>query len=147
MVVETEGDLLARFVVRIKELDKSVQVIREILSKLPEGDLATRVPRKIPEGETVSCTEAPRGELYYFIKSRGGDKPDRIKVRTPTLANWGAVLSTVVGCQLADVPMILAGVDPCFSCNDRMVQIHRDGGQDCTWSWNDLRRYGIEHYR
>jgi ech hydrogenase subunit E len=147
IVIETEGDLLARFVVRIKELFESLRVIREILDKLPEGDLTTRMRRKVPEGETVSCTEAPRGELFYFIKSRGGDKPDRVKVRTPTLSNWGAVLSTVVGCQLADVPMILAGVDPCFSCNDRMVSIRTGISQRRDWTWEDLRKYGIEYYR
>jgi ech hydrogenase subunit E len=147
IVIETEGDLLARFVVRIKELFESLRVIREILDKLPEGDLTTRMRRKVPEGETVSCAEAPRGELFYFIKSRGGEKPDRVKVRTPTLSNWGAVLSTVVGYQLADVPMILAGVDPCFSCNDRMVRIRTDIARDRRWTWEDLRRYGIEYYR
>jgi ech hydrogenase subunit E len=147
IVIETEGDLLARFVVRIKELFESLRVIREILAKLPEGDLTTRMARKVPEGETVSCAEAPRGELFYFIKSRGGDKPDRVKVRTPTLSNWGAVLSTVVGYQLADVPMILAGVDPCFSCNDRMVSIRTGISQRRDWTWEDLRKYGIEYYR
>jgi ech hydrogenase subunit E len=147
IVIETEGDLLARFVVRIKELFESLRVIREILAKLPEGDLTTRMARKVPEGETVSCAEAPRGELFYFIKSRGGDKPDRVKVRTPTLSNWGAVLSTVVGYQLADVPMILAGVDPCFSCNDRMVSIRTGISQGRDWTWEDLRKYGIEYYR
>jgi ech hydrogenase subunit E len=147
IVIETEGDLLARFVVRIRELFESLRVIREILDKLPEGDLTTRMSRKVPEGETVSCAEAPRGELFYFIKSQGGEKPDRVKVRTPTLSNWGAVLSTVVGYQLADVPMILAGVDPCFSCNDRMVRIRTDIARDRRWTWEDLRRYGIEYYR
>jgi ech hydrogenase subunit E len=147
IVIETEGDLLARFVVRIKELFESLGVIREILAKLPEGDLTTRMARKVPEGETVSCAEAPRGELFYFIKSRGGDRPDRVKVRTPTLSNWGAVLSTVVGYQLADVPMILAGVDPCFSCNDRMVSIRTGISQRRDWTWEDLRKYGIEYYR
>jgi ech hydrogenase subunit E len=147
IVIETEGDLLSRFVVRIKELFESLRLIRDILDKLPEGDLTTRVPRRIPEGETVSCTEAPRGELFYFIKSRGGDKPDRVKVRTPTLSNWGAVLTTVVGRQLADMPMILTGIDPCFSCNDRMVKIRTSSARCRLWTWEDLRRYGIEYYR
>jgi ech hydrogenase subunit E len=147
LVVESDGDLLARFVVRIRELFESLRLIRELVRNLPEGELTTRMPRKIPAGETVSCAEAPRGELYYFIRSLGGDKPDRIKVRTPTLANWGAVLSTVVGHQLADAPMILAGVDPCFSCNDRMVTL-RTGTEQCQqWTWEDLRKHGIEYYR
>jgi ech hydrogenase subunit E len=147
LVVAPGGDLLARFVVRIEELFESLRVVREIVQSLPGGDLTVRVPAKIPEGETVSCSEAPRGELYYYIQSGGADKPERIKVRTPTLANWGAVLSTVVGCQLADVPMVLAGIDPCFSCNDRMVRLRTGSSGRRLWSWEELRRYGIEYYR
>jgi ech hydrogenase subunit E len=147
LVVASGGDLLARFVARIEELFESLRVAREIVQHLPEGDLTVRVPRKIPEGETVSCSEAPRGELYYYIESKGADKPERIKVRTPTLANWGAVLSTVVGCQLADAPMVLAGVDPCFSCNDRTVRLRTRSSGRRVWSWEELRRYGIEYYR
>ncbi|MCK7488898.1 MAG: hypothetical protein MZU79_00585 [Anaerotruncus sp.] len=45
--------------------------------------------RRIPAGETISRVEAPRGELFYFIKSAGGRNPDRVKVRTPSLCNWG----------------------------------------------------------
>jgi NADH-quinone oxidoreductase subunit D len=52
-----------------------------------------------------------------------------------------------VGRQLADVPMILVGVDPCFSCNDRMMAISRGGEQHEHWTWEDLRRYGIEYYQ
>jgi NADH-quinone oxidoreductase subunit D len=104
------------------------------------------VPRRIPEGETFSRVEAPRGELIYFIKSNGTDMPERVKVRTPSLCNWASVLTQAVGHKLADMPMILAGIDPCFSCNDRMVTVNR-GSNALDWSWEDLRRYGIEYYK
>ena len=48
-----------------------------------------RVPRRIPTGEMISRVEAPRGELFYFIKSNGGDKPERVKVRTPQSMQLG----------------------------------------------------------
>jgi len=144
VVTEAAGDLEARFIVRIKELFESYRVIREILDKLPEGELQARVPRRIKAGETISRVEAPRGELFYFIKSNGTDTPDRIKVRTPTMCNMASVLALAVGHQLADMPMILVGVDPCFSCNDRSVVIN--GGGDC-WTWEQLRQYGIDYYR
>ncbi len=86
---------------------------------MPESELVARMPRRIPAGEVVSRVEAPRGELFYFIVSGGGDKPERVKVRTPSLANWGTVLATAPGHKLADIPMLVAGIDPCFSCNDR----------------------------
>lgn len=145
-ITEPAGDLEARFVVRINELFESYRLVREIVEHLPAGDLAVRVPRRIPEGETISRVEAPRGELLYFIKSNGTDMPERVKVRTPSLCNWASVLTLAVGHKLADMPMILAGIDPCFSCNDRMVTVNR-GSDSQNWSWEDLRRYGIEYYK
>lgn len=147
---DERGDLEARFVVRIKELYESYRLVREILEKLPPGDLTVRVPRKIPAGETISRVEAPRGELFYFIKSAGGEKPDRIKIRTPSLCNWASVMQLAVGHKLADMPMMLLGIDPCFSCNDRILTIRKtrsspDDSQ--VWFWDDLRRYAMEYYR
>jgi len=147
IVLETAGDLEARFIVRVKELFECYRVIRQLLDNLPPGDLETRMPRKIPEGETISRVEAPRGELFYFLKSNGGDKPERVKIRTPSLCNFTSVTTLAVGHQLADIPMLLAGIDPCFSCNDRAVIVQRARGEPQRWAWEQLRQYGIEHYR
>jgi NADH-quinone oxidoreductase subunit D len=143
LVLDSAGDLEARFVVRLKELFECYRVIRQLLDHLPAGELSTRIPRRIKEGETISRVEAPRGELFYFIKSNGSAMPERIKVRTPTMCNIASVLTLAVGYQLADIPMILIGVDPCFSCNDRSVVINQQGGM----TWEQLRQYGIEFYR
>jgi NADH-quinone oxidoreductase subunit D len=147
MVVAQEGDLHARFVVRILETMESIRVLRRIFDNMPESELVTRVPRRIPAGETISRVEAPRGELFYFIASGGGEKPERVKVRTPSLCNWGTVITLAVGHKLADMPMILAGIDPCFSCNDRLVMVKRNRQDPQVWTWADLRNYGIEYYR
>jgi NADH-quinone oxidoreductase subunit D len=144
-VLDTRCDLEARFVVRINELFESYRVIREMLDHLPPGDLAVAAPRRVPEGEVISRVEAPRGELFYYIRSTGGTKPDRVKVRTPSLCNWAAVLSVAVGHKLADIPMIMVGIDPCFSCNDRSINLLRGGASE-RWTWEDLRRYGIRYY-
>jgi len=147
VILETAGDLEARFVVRIKELYESYRVIRTLLENLPPGDLEVRVPRKIPEGEAVSRVEAPRGELFYYLKSNGSDRPDRVKVRTPSICNWASVVVTAPGHKLADMPMILAGIDPCFSCSDRSVSVQRRGDELQPWTWEALRQYGIAYYR
>lgn len=147
LVTDWRGDLEARFVVRLKELLESYRIIRVILEKMPPGELQVRFPRRVPEGETICRVEAPRGELLYFIKSSGGEKPDRIKIRTPSLCNWASVLNLAVGHKLADMPMIMSGIDPCFSCNDRMVSIRGARAGDQLWTWEELRRYGIEYYR
>ncbi len=147
MVVETAGDLEARFIVRLKELFESFRLIREILDNLPPGDLQVkRFPRRIKPGEVISRVEAPRGEVFYYIRSTGSENPDRVKVRTPTLCNMASVLSLSIGHHLADIPMLLVGIDPCFSCNDRGVAIcTSDGGHD-SWTWERLRQFGIDYY-
>jgi ech hydrogenase subunit E len=148
MVLDERGDLEARFEVRIQELFESFRLIRQILANLPESELTVRVPRRIPAGESVVRIEAPRGELFYYIKSNGTDKPERLKVRTPTICNMTSVVRLAVGHQLADVPMILAGIDPCFSCNDRVVQLKDTvTNQTSLMSWEDLRQHGIDTYR
>lgn len=146
VVTDTAGDLAARTLVRVKETLESCRLVRSLLAALPPGDLTTRMPRKIKDGETISRVEAPRGELFYFIKSNGSDQPERVKVRTPSLCNFTSVLALAVGHQLADMPMILAGIDPCFSCNDRMVRVQRTDNSE-RWTWEQLRQYGIDYYR
>jgi ech hydrogenase subunit E len=146
-VLSTAGDLEARCVVRLAELLSSYTTLRTLLNHLPSGELTTRMPRKIKAGETISRVEAPRGELFYFIKSNGSEMPERIRVATPTIRNLTAALALVVGHHLADVPMILAGVDPCFSCNDRAVIVNLPGRDHAHWNWEDLRQRGIDYYR
>lgn len=148
MILDTRGDLEARFEVRIQELFESFRLIRQILDCLPEGELSVKIPRRIPAGEAVVRLEAPRGEVLYYVKSNGTDKPERVKVRTPTICNFNSVVHLVVGHQLADVPMILAGIDPCFSCNDRMIQVNDSGnGSERMLTWANLRQYGIDYYK
>jgi NADH-quinone oxidoreductase subunit D len=146
-VTETNGDLEARCAVRLNELLVSCFAIRTIIDNLPEGPLTVKMPRKIPAGETISRVEAPRGELFYYIKSNGGENPARVHIRTPSLCNWVSVLEKAVGRQLADAPMLIAGMDPCFSCNDRMVTTVDQRGSRQSWSWKELRAHGIEYYK
>jgi ech hydrogenase subunit E len=146
VIVTDEGDLQARFMVRLREQLASCDYIRTMLHHLPEGDLRARMPRRIKAGEAVSRVEAPRGELFYFIRSSGGTMPDRIHVRTPTLCNMASVTQLVIGQHLADVPMILVGIDPCFSCNDRTTVVRSSNGDE-RWDWERLRQFGIDYYR
>jgi ech hydrogenase subunit E len=146
-VTATNGDLEARCVVRLNELLVSCFAIRTIIDNLPEGPLTVKMPRKIPAGETIARVEAPRGELLYYIKSNGGETPARVHIRTPSLCNWVSVLEKAVGSQLADAPMLIAGMDPCFSCNDRIITTVNSTGTRQTLSWKQLRERGIEYYK
>lgn len=146
LVTHDGGDLLARFIVRIREIYEAIRLIREIIHNMPEGELSVKVPRRIPAGEVISRVEAPRGELLYYIKSNGSDMPERIKIRTPSLCNWGTISSVAIGHKLADMPMLLVGIDPCFSCNDRLITVKQEATSQ-TMYWEDLRKYGIEYYK
>ncbi len=114
-------DVFGRTEVRAEEMMESIGIIRHALDHLPAGVFRIRAPRNAPAGECVSRVEAPRGELMHYAKSNGTAKPERYKVRAPTLANVPALCKMLVGIHVADIPIILAGIDPCFSCMDRMV--------------------------
>jgi len=141
VIVHGGGDVLCRALVRIEEMTESINIVRYALDHIPDGPVRIRAPVTVPAGEAVSRVEAPRGELIHYAKSNGTTKPERYKVRAPTLANIPSLAKTLIGAHLADVPLILAGIDPCFSCMDRMVFI--DQGKDKRWIWNmeELKRH------
>ena len=71
--------------------------------------------------EVVSRYEAPRGENIHYIKANGSDKPERLKVRAPTLANYPATVEMLRNGFIADIPLIFAAIDPCICCAERTV--------------------------
>jgi formate hydrogenlyase subunit 5 len=119
IVTYDEGDTWARMNVRMDEVEESINIIEYALDNLPSGPFRVRVPRVVPAGEAVNRVEAPRGELFYYLKSNGTAYPERVKVRTPTFANIPAFLATAIGSSIADVPPNFVSLDPCFSCTDR----------------------------
>jgi len=142
-------DVAARIMVRIDEVLEAINMIEYCLDHMPRGPIRVKVPvmMRVPEAEVVSRVEAPRGELIHYLVSKGGIKPYRYKIRSPTLGNIAPVCEMLKGGYIADVPIVLAGIDPCFSCTDRIV--FYDVGKDKRWVWTheQLRRYGIEFYK
>ncbi len=117
-VVERDGDGYARLKVRLREVHQSIDLIRQAIPKIPEGELMVKVKEK-PEGEMVTRVEQPRGELVYYIKGKGEKFLDRLRIRTPTFANLPALVVMLPGMHLSDVPMIVLSIDPCISCTER----------------------------
>jgi len=140
VVLLSQGDVQARILVKVRELRESIKIIMRCLGKLPPGDLKVKVPFDVPENEAVARTEAPRGELVYYGRSNGSDHPERIKIRTPTFANLLSLKPMLKGQQLADFPVIVASIDPCFSCTDRITLIDVNSGKKETLSEQELRR-------
>lgn len=117
-VSRDEGDSYARCAVRCAELTQSIDLIRQALAKIPEGEIEVKVTGN-PTGETVTRTEQPRGEVYYYLLANGTKNVQRFRVRTPTFANIPAMLKLLQGCELADVPVLVLTIDPCISCTER----------------------------
>lgn len=148
IITDNHNDVYGRGVVRIGELDESVKLIRQILKNLPDTPISVKAPRRIPEGEALFRYEAPRGEDVHYVKSNGTDKPERVKVRAPTLANVVAIESMLKNGYLADVPVAIAAIDPCFSCTDRMVKVvDLDKDKSNMLNWEDLVKYSVNWYK
>ena len=117
-ITRTEGDSYARCAARCQEIFQSIDLIRQALGKIPDGEIAVKVTGN-PNGEFMARTEQPRGEVAYCVKANGTKNLQRFRVRTPTFANLPAMLKLLPGCDLADVPVLVLTIDPCISCTER----------------------------
>jgi len=122
VIVQPEGDVFAKAVVRLLETLESVKIIREALKKLPKGPVAVEV-REIPPGEGCGHAEAPRGETFHYVRSDGGNRPVRHKIRAPSYVNVPSFKASCIGQDIADVTLTLAAVDPCYSCTERLAVV------------------------
>jgi NADH-quinone oxidoreductase subunit D len=146
IVTRKEGDVLALLRLRLDEIIASTNMISYAVEHLPDGPVRVKIPPIIPAGEHASHCEAPRGEIFYYVKSSGGRTPERVKSRQPTLANLPTALEMLKGQTIADVPIVLTAIDPCFGCMDRMSFLDIESNRQWTWSGEQLRQYGINHY-
>jgi len=126
-VVEEDGDVYARTLVRFREVYQAIDLILEALEAMPEGPIKVK-PERWPEGEAIARVEQPRGELFYYVKGNGTNRLERVKIRTPTLANIPSLLAMLPGYEVADIPVIVLSIDPCIACTERIIRITKGGG-------------------
>ncbi len=112
------GDCYARSVVRVKEIFASIDMVRQLVEKTPDGPIEVKV-KGAPTGEFFGRIEQPRGEVIYYVKGNGTKYLERFRVRVPTFANLPGMISMLKGAQMADVPVIILTIDPCISCTER----------------------------
>ncbi|MGC8953942.1 MAG: hydrogenase large subunit, partial [Desulfurococcus sp.] len=124
--VYTEGDNMARALVRVDEVKESMSIIIQLLDAIPRGPIMLD-KYEIPEGRIgVRVVEAPRGgDIHYVLTGKG--KPYRWRVRAPTYNNIPALRIMLRDQSLADAPLTIASIDPCFSCTDRIMVIRENG--------------------
>ncbi len=120
MIVTQNGDVFDKAVVRILEAFESIKIIKYCLLNLPDGEIDLKI-KDVPPGEGIGYVEAPRGEVFHYVRSDGTNRPVRHKVRAPTFMNLPTFTATVVGETISDATIILAAIDPCYCCTERMA--------------------------
>lgn len=130
VITKEEGDVFAKIVVRVLEMYESVKIIKQCLEKLKivGGEIDAKV-KEIPPGEGIGRGEAPRGEVFHYIRSDGSNRPVRYKIRAPSYMNVPTNQKSVVGGTVSDATITLAAVDPCYCCTERVAVVDRKTGK------------------
>lgn len=116
--VTTEGDVYARSVVRYNDLKMTVDLIRQILDKIPGGDIKAQTPNvlhwKIDKGETYAKCESSRGEYGMYFVTDGSDKPRRAHLKGPSYTHANALLDRLlINANIADTAAIMVSLATC----------------------------------
>ncbi len=135
VILEKDGDVLAKTMVRILELYESISIIRQCLSQMPKGKIDADI-KDIPPGEGIGRVEAPRGECFHYVRSDGTNRPVRHKIRAPSYMNVASNKVGAVGQTISDTTLTLAAVDPCYCCTERVVVLKKDTGKKIMNGWD-----------
>ena len=136
--IAEEGDCYSRYQIRMEEMRQSIKICRQVLDTMPAGpvnlaDSKSMLPNKekvmmsmeelihhfivatqgisAPEGEVYFGHENPKGELGFYIHSKGGGVPNRLKIRSPSFCNLALVSKLLPGHMISDIPAILGSLD------------------------------------
>jgi NADH-quinone oxidoreductase subunit D len=140
------GDCLARYYVRMAEIKESIKIVRQVLEKMPVGDVKAAQPKKVlpgkhqvytkmeelihdfmlvnfgvepPKGEVYHAVEAPKGELGFYIYSNGEGQPWRMKIRSPSFVNLQSISVMIKGAMISDVVAVIGSLDPVMGEADK----------------------------
>jgi NADH-quinone oxidoreductase subunit D len=144
--VSNDGDVFARYVVRVQELRESQKIVKQALEGIPEGPFKADAPHvvlpdrekmktqmealiyhfkivtegfTVPEGEVYMPIESPRGEMGYYVVSDGTAKPYRVHMRSPSFANLQTLRKMCEGRLIADVVAAIGSIDIVLGDCDR----------------------------
>ena len=108
-----EGDAMARYRVRMAEMEQSLRIIEQALDKLPAGPVMGKVPRvlKLPAGDYCYAVEAARGRHMVRVVSDNKEIPYRVKLRTPSFSNLSLYQEASKGMILPDALALLGSLD------------------------------------
>ncbi len=112
-VVKTEGDSMARFKVRMEEMEQSAKIIEQLIDNIPEGEYCVKVPKviKLPVGHWFRTVEGCRGTFGVYLESDGSTSPYRLKLVPPSFTAAAVVDHITRGSKIADLITIGGSLD------------------------------------
>ncbi len=133
------GDVFDKIYVRLKEVRQSLNLIERTVDEMPEGKTKKFKPAvllnktKEASGKGIGRHEAPRGEVFHYVELEEGEETlVKWKVKPPTYNNLATWKPMLLGEQIADIPVVAAGIDPCIACLDRVAIIRQNERQVLT---------------
>ncbi|MFH1848250.1 MAG: nickel-dependent hydrogenase large subunit [Candidatus Omnitrophota bacterium] len=142
VITQQEGDVFAKLVVRVLEMYESVRIINQCLDKMPKGPIDANI-KEVPPGEGIGHAEAPRGEVFHYVRSDGTNRPVRHKVRAPSYMNIASNKVAARGQTISDSAITLAAVDPCYCCTER-TGVYAKGTEKKLYNGWDLIKLSQE---
>jgi formate hydrogenlyase subunit 5 len=137
-------DVLSRVLIRVREFFDSLAIIEHALKNLPSGPILVEGFAYQPHKFALGFAEAPRGEDIHWSMTGDNQKLFRWRCRAPTYANWPPLRYMLRGNTISDAPLIVASIDPCYSCTDRVTLIDVKKNKSTTVPYKEIERYGRE---
>lgn len=143
VVVRTEhdGDVLSRVLIRVEDVQNSLAIIEYLIDSMPEGPVLVEGFTYKPYRFALGYTEAPRGEDIHWTMLGDNQKIFRWRCRAPTYANWPLLRYMLRDNSVADAPLIVASIDPCYSCCDRMTVVDVRKRKTTVVPYQEMKRY------
>lgn len=147
-IVLQNGDVYDKLVVRVLETVESIKIVRQCLEKLKTapGPILNDI-KEVTAGEGIGRYEAPRGEVFHYVRTDGSNRPLRHKVRAPSYVNIPTCEASCKGVPLADALITLASIDPCYCCTERAIHVVDGRGVRLTADLVRLSREKTERLR
>jgi len=148
IIVTENGDVFDKTVVRLPETFESIKICKQCLEKLKtvNGGIRNNV-KEISPGEGIGRYEAPRGEVFHYVRTDGTNRLVRHKVRAPSYVNIPTFKASCKGIPVADALITLAAVDPCYCCTERSLKIWDKNNEPYQLDLMKLSREKTEQLR
>ena len=124
VVTQPDGDVKSNLLMRALESFESIKIIRQAIANIPDGKVVNRDWEMFDTDIIESYIEVPRGTLYHSYALESGRIRHSI-IRTPSMANIGAMQYACIGDHVTDAQLCIVQCDPCFTCTDRAIEIIR----------------------